>query len=291
MLIKHTMWLQILLVCTSQITHTLSLTDQFQQKGYVEFYDQHHGTAAYDELYAQFDQFITFLQTHTNWVQKLYIAKERFIRSKQRNYYSTDFFGLYDESTKEDRRQIAFYYSIHFYEFLCTYYPELISIPEITEFLECCRTIQEPYGSIFTQVVTDLGIPTIFSSEFGEQPPILLKVIKYLPSYYATKPHYDGTALTLLLDSTDNDSLLLALYQSSLTPNDFSAPIRQFIRSLHQSSILLIPGTLLAEFSINPTPHIVTGSGHTRYATIAFAMRPNHIAAPHEFFPLASFKH
>jgi hypothetical protein len=91
------------------------------------------------------------------------------------------------------------------------------------------------------------------------------------------------------LDSTDNQSLLLAPYKSSLTVNDFASPLRKFSRQNHENSILLIPGTLLTEFSIYPTPHIVAQSGKTRYATIAFAMRPNYKPQKNELFPLPSF--
>ncbi len=54
---------------------------------------------------SKFDELIGFLQTNPVWAQKLYSAKERFIRSKDRNYYSTDFFGFYDESEKQGRSQ------------------------------------------------------------------------------------------------------------------------------------------------------------------------------------------
>ena len=92
---------------------TIPLKEQFSQVGYLEMCDKNHGIATYDSLYACFDELIIFLQTHPAWAQKLYIAKERFIRSENRNYYSTDFFGFYDESEREGRNQIFFYYSVH----------------------------------------------------------------------------------------------------------------------------------------------------------------------------------
>ncbi|MBS0620896.1 MAG: hypothetical protein JSS61_05515 [Verrucomicrobia bacterium] len=261
-----------------------SLAERFKEDGYVEVCAEGHGASAFDALYGHFDALIEFLQSNTVWVQKLYIAKERFIRSKERNFYSTDFFGLYNESNREKRRQIAFYYSTHFHEFICSHYPEFNQVPAILHFFEACHEIQKPYPHIFQEAAGDLGIAAIFSSEYG-LPPLLLKVVKYLPSYQAIRPHYDGSAFSLFLDSTDGKALLLSPYKSAFTVEDFASPLKAFSR--HQ--ILLIPGTLLTEFSIFPTPHIVAQSGKTRYAAIAFAMRPHYIEKKLSLPPLPNF--
>ena len=292
MITQKPFFLLIFLACTSQSLCAFSLTDQFKQAGYVELYDNHHGTATYDSLYAYFDELIEFLQTNPVWEQKLYAAKERFIRSKERQYYSTDFFGLYDESKREGRGQIAFYYSIHFHEFICSRYKEFNAVPQIIHFFEACREIQKSYGNVFAHAAAELGLEGIFSRTFGN-PPILFRVVKYFPSYIPTRPHYDGTAFSLFLDSTDNQSLLLSPYKSSFTVDDFSSPTRTFSRSLTHNSILIIPGTLLPESSIKPTPHIVvpTDNKEIRYAAIAFAMLSDYISQKNEFSLLPNFQH
>lgn len=262
-----------------------SLAESFQRAGYVEICDQKQESAALEALYARFDELIAFLQANPAWEQKLCLAKERFIRSKDKNYYSTDFFGFYDESKREGRSQISFYYSSHFHEFLASRYPELFQSLAIARFFAACLEIQKPYGPLFEEAAAELGLPTLFSSSY-ERPPLLLKVIKYFPSYRATRPHYDGTAFSLFLDSTDNASLLLSPYKESLAIEDFSSPLRECPHSM-----LLIPGTLLTEFSLYPTPHIVLQSGKTRYATIAFAMRPNHVPLKPELSLLPNFPH
>jgi hypothetical protein len=268
-----------------QLLSATPLAEQFKRTGYAEICNSNPTAATFDSLYAYFDEFIAFLQTNPVWAQKLYRAKERFIRSKDRNYYSTDFFGFYDESENEGRSQVSFYYSPHFHEFINSHYPEFNKVPEITRFLEACLAIQKPYGNLFNDAAVKLGLDTIFSSTYN-RPPILFKVVKYLPSYVNTRPHYDGSAFSLFLDSTDNQSLLLSPYKSSFTVEDFSPPQREF-----SNSILLIPGGLLTEFSIYPTPHIVLPSGKTRYATVAFAMRPHYPPQKIEFSPLPDFKH
>lgn len=283
-------FLKISLASAFQSLCALSLVEQFKHVGYVEMCDTKHGTATFDALYAYFDEFIEFLQTNPVWAQKLYSAKERFIRSKDRQYYSTDFFGFYDESKREGRNQIAFYYSTHFHEYISSHYPECKQVSAIICFLQACLEIQNAYGNIFNETAAELGLETIFSSNYG-QLPILFKVVKYFPSYRPTKPHYDGTAFSLFIDSTDNQSLLLAPYKSSFTIEDFSSPVRTFSRAYTQNSMVLIPGTLLTEFSIYPTPHMVTHSGKIRHATIAFAMRPHYSAQKSELSPLPNFKH
>ena len=290
MIIQKILVLWISLLCALQSLDAIDLAEEFKQKGYLEICDTTHETATFDLLYVYFDELIEFLQKNPNWAQKLYIAKERFIRSKDRNYYSTDFFGFYDESQREGRNQISFYYSTHFHEFISSHYSEFNQIPEITRFLKACCEIQKPYGNLFNEVAEELGLATIFSSQCGH-PPILFKVIKYFPGYHVARPHYDGTAFSLFLDSTDNESLFLAPYKSSLSVDDFYSPLRKFSRGCNQNSILLIPGAFLTEFSIYPTPHIVTQSGKVRYATIAFAMRPHYIPDKTEFSSLPNFKH
>lgn len=261
----------------------MPLAEQFKQTGYSEIWDEKTPRETFDSLYASFDELIEFLQKNRVWAQKLYSAKERFIRSKERNFYSSDFFGFYDDSEKEGRSQISFYYSTHFHAFICSHYPEFKQVPEIINFFEACYEIQKPCGNLFDEAAAELGIETIFTSNYNHTP-ILIKVIKYFPSYIAVRPHYDGTAFSLFLDSTDNQSLLLSPYKSSLTVEDFSTPIREF-----SNSTLLIPGTLVTEYSINPTPHIVIQSGKIRYATIAFAMRPNYPPQKNEFSSLPNF--
>jgi hypothetical protein len=289
MIIRRISFLSGFLLFAFQTLCATPLAEQFKRTGYVEICDENHAAATFDSLYAYFDELIELLQTNPVWAQKLYIAKERFIRSKDRSYYSTDFFGFYDESEREGRSQISFYYSTHFHEFICSHYPEFNQVPEIIRFFEACLEIQKPYGNLFDDAAAELGLETIFSSKYGH-PPILFKVVKYLPSYIATRPHYDGTAFSLFLDSTDNPSLLLSPYKSSFTVDDFSSPAREFSREDNQNSVLLIPGVLLTEFSIYPTPHIVAQSGKIRFATIAFAMRPNYIPQKMELSPLPSFK-
>lgn len=288
MMIRKILFTLFFLLLTFQPLVAIPLAEQFRQTGYAEICDKNHGVETFNHLYALFDEMIEFLQLNPRWVQKLYCAKERFMRSKHRNRYSTDFFGFYDESHKQGRNQIAFYYSTHFHEFICIHYPELNALSSITRFFEACREIQQTYEGVFKEAVAELGLEKIFPDE---SPPILFKVIKYLPQYKATRPHYDGSALTLFLDSTDNSSLFLSSYQFPLTIENFFCPPRKFLRQNQQNSILLIPGALLTEFSIYPTPHIVTQSDNYRYAAIAFAMRPDYPPKKNEFFPLPSFSH
>lgn len=288
-IVKNHLFL-LLVLSFSQSLAALTLADQCQQTGFAEIVDSENGVALFDALYAAFDDLIEFLHTHPAWTHKLYSAKERFIRSREREYYSTDFFGFYDELARDGRQQAAFYYSIHFHEHLVASCPGLSQVPQITDFLEICFQIQKSYEHVCCEVAAALKLEEIFASSNG-RPPILLKIIKYLPSYSATKPHYDGTAFSLFLDSTDNQSLLLAPYRSSLAINDFTAPTRTFSQREDHNSVLLAPGTLVADYGIYPTPHIVIRSGKTRYATIAFVMRPFHRASPQEFCPLPTFNH
>lgn len=262
-----------------------SLAEQFKQAGYVEILDPGQSAAGFDALYRAFDECSAFFQKNRAWANTLKMAKERFLRSKEKTYYATDFFGLYDESEIPGRCQISFYYSSHFHEFLFSRYPEFALVPEISHFFASCLSLQKPYGALFKSAALELGMEAIFPSE-GSFPPLLLKVVKYLPGYTPAKPHYDGTVFSLFLDSTDNALLLLSPYKSSFAVDDFFSPLRKFPRGF---SLLLIPGTLLTGCSIDPIPHIVLESGKTRYAAIAFALRPHFAPPKREHSPLPNF--
>lgn len=286
--ISKALIVSIFFVTAFQFLGASQLADQFKQAGYIELCDTQHGAVAYNSLYSYFDDFLAFLQANPASVQKLYIAKERFIRTKDRDFYATDFFGLYDESARIGRHHISFYYSIHFHDFLCSFYPEVCKTPQVMAFLNACREIQKPYGIVFQQAAADLGAPDIFSSTYGH-PPLLLKVMKYLPAYIPMQPHYDGTVFSLFLDSSESQSLLLSPYKASFEIQDFLAPKRTYARLNYQNSILLIPGMLLPDIAIFPTPHIVAQSGVVRFSTIAFALRPFYRPEKRECTQLPNF--
>lgn len=256
-----------LLIGAFSLFCTEPIEKEFRENGYIEIGVSKPPQTTFDILYSHFNELIIFLQNHPQWAQKLYSAKERFIRSKARQVYGTDFFGYFDESTNERRSQIAFYYACDFHEFLCSYYPDLQKEPPILNFLTSCHDlVQNPSEVIFKALAADFFL----TSETGSLP-LLLKVVKYLPHYAPSAPHYDGTAFSLLLDSTDNNSLLLSPFKTTFTTEDFKVPLRSYSR---ENSMLLIPGIQLTEFSIYPTPHIVLKSGSIRYAAITFCMRP-----------------
>lgn len=274
-------------LCMMHCLYSNTIAEQFKDTGYIKLNDKKEDLETFDSLYTYFDELTEFLQTHPIWEKKLYAAKERFIRLKDKNVYSSEVCGFYDESKIKQRCQISFYYSTEFHQFICANYPELSAIPQITYLFEACLKIKTAYQHIFTDTVTELGLKPVLVSE-DTTFPILIKVVKYLPSYFPTRPHYDGSTLTLLLDSTNTQSLLLSPYKSSFIVDDFTAPLDEFSR---KSSILLIPGSLLTEFSIFPTPHIIAASGKTRYATVAFAMRSHYQAEEIHLSSLPNFDH
>jgi hypothetical protein len=244
---------------------------EFRQTGYIEIGVHKPSKITFETLYADFDTLVETLQTHPQCLQKLYIAKERFIRTKAQRDYGTDFFGFFDESTQQGRSQVAFYYAREFHDFLLQFYPELKQEAPLILFLnDCFALVQDPAEGILEAVTAQLGLDALFKANRVDFP-LLLKVVKYHPDYKATKPHYDGTAFSLFLDSTDNNSLLLSPFKPSFSVADFEVPLRYFPP---EASMLLIPGSLMTDYSLFPTPHLVMGSGLTRYAAIVFCMRP-----------------
>jgi hypothetical protein len=287
MVFKLMLFFWIFFLTSHSYLYPMSYKDQFLRSGYVEICDTKSGITAYEILYEAFDDLINFFQKNPEWAKKLYSVKERFIRSKSRDLYASDFFGFYDLEMF-GRQQICFYYSELFHKFIFDNYPEFKQIPEFSQFLHTCKSIKSTYCSVFKETAHELGIEEVFSSNGGRLP-ILLKVVKYLPTYVAIKPHYDGTIFSVMLDSTDNQSFFLSPYKSVFVADDFFSPLRQFPRDKDCNSILIIPGQCLTDYLIPPTPHIVQSNGKTRYATIAFAMRPNFNPPKIEYSTLPSF--
>lgn len=279
-----------LLSCIIYLSYIDSSTIQedFAKHGYTLQENPCDSNATFERLYAAFDELISFLQTNAPSRHALYRAKEQFIRSREKEIYSTDFFGFYDESSTPQRGQVAFYYSLHFHKFIQCRYPTLYQAAPICHFMELCFQMQQPLGDFFHKVAHLLDEPKLFSPCLS--PPILFKLVKYLSSYTAKMPHYDGTAFSLFLHSTDPTALRLSPYRTSFSIEDFTSPYTQEETKSDISTVVLIPGSLLTEFSIYPTPHIVLQNGTTRYATIAFAMRPYHTSRKIPFSTLPLFK-
>ena len=49
----------------------VSIAQEWERVGYVEFCNTKHGAATFDALYVRFDELIEFLQTNPVWAQKL----------------------------------------------------------------------------------------------------------------------------------------------------------------------------------------------------------------------------
>lgn len=246
-----------------------------QQRGYVEICNETHGAESFDNLYLAFDAFIKFVDTHSEARKKLAAAKSQFWDTDIGKFYGTPFVGYADESKLTHRKLYYFYYSSDFHNFLLTRYSKIMQgSPEILQFLDLCRAITNSSIEMFGNAIEELAIDPLFSSTENRLP-VLLKVVKYLPAS-CTVAHFDASALTLMLDSTDLDSLVFSPYMETIASSDFFAPSRQYSRSVQSSSCLLISGKFLTakDIPINPTPHAALRKDTIRHAAIAFALIP-----------------
>jgi len=254
--------------------HANPLLKDFEEKGYSEIVNEKQGSVFYDQLYRSFDRMIGRVTKDSSLRKKLAMAKNRFWKTELGQFYATPFVGYGDDSKLSYRKLYYFYYSTDFHDFLKVQYPEILENLDIREFLTLCREITVSSMSIFERTREELSVGALLDSPFNRLP-LLLKIVKYLPGS-STVPHFDASAFSLFLDSTDHQSLLLAPYKETIEVFDFFVPPRQYPRLAFSSSSLLIPGKFLQgqEPYINPTPHAALRNDSIRYSVIAFCVVP-----------------
>ena len=138
MIILKSWFLRIFLYLHLNLCVQYLLLREFKQVGYLEICDTKHSTETFDTLYAYFDELIEFLQANPVWAQKLYSAKERFIRSKDRDYYSTIFLAFtMNRNEKEEGRS---HFTIRYISMIlfASHYPEFNQVSQIIRFFEAC---------------------------------------------------------------------------------------------------------------------------------------------------------
>jgi len=157
-------------------------------------------------------------------------------------------------------------------------------------FLKYLNKIDETSKQIFYNAINKLDqkIPNFKKIIFGkrEDLTVIIKLLRYdRDGKLCTSPHYDKSALTLVLDNDDrtNNKLIIAHYMKNFEINNLKAPNRKFEGSKQYTSTLLFPGACLekAGIQLKPTPHAVLPSEKDyRHALIAFCLI---LGNPHKF--------
>lgn len=261
-----------------------STINEIKKNGYVEYHNKEIGKLFYDKIYAQFDQFIQFAQNHPQWVQKLYQADENFCCHIDNERYGSPPMGYIDERKSNKCKKVYFHYTKEYECYLKNTLPSLFEESLIfSELMDSLSKIHDNsfriYEYFIREIEPDISLSKSLYTEDGKLS-LLIKIVRYEESKVAaSNPHYDFSALSLLLDNTDKgkEALLLAPYKENVSFSDFSQPHRKYQRQVSGTSALLIVGLALKELGclLGPTPHAVLRQTSQRYAMISFAMAPS----------------
>lgn len=257
---------------------------EIEKNGYFEFLNKEMDKQSYDKIYVQFDQLMRFIHENPKWIKKLYLADEEFHSYIENYRCGSPPMGYIDDGKSNKCKKVYFHYTKEYEQFLKEKYPTLFEESRVfTKFIALLEKIYENslknYGYFIRELESSqIPLSDIMYTEEGKLV-LLIKVVRYEKSEVAgSNPHYDFSALSLLLDNTDEgeETLQLAPYKEFVALSDFSRPNRKYKRSDVGTSVLLIPGLALKElgYSLNPTPHIVLCQSSPRYAVISFAMVP-----------------
>jgi hypothetical protein len=263
-----------------------------ETSGYFEINNQKAERQLFDKVYLQFEQFEQFLTQNTDWKDKLTEIDKEYEKFSDNEIYGYPFLG----SKKQNQYTNKFAITKEYIRFLYNQYPSFIEqCSEFSNLLNSLQTIEKFSQEIFEDTIQRID-PTdrLYLHLPDGDLAIIVLLIKYEPSEeIASRPHFDRSAFTLMLDNSEEyemESLLIAPYNSDYYATDFSRPARQYTKTNDSSSCLFVPGFTpkYVGFPIEPTPHAVNQIKQTRYAAIAFVMIPYvQVFA----FPITKFQH
>lgn len=196
-----------------------------------------------------------------------------------------------ERSGKRDKEYIQ--YIRQFFESPIYRTSDLREISEFLEFEEYIHELNEICAEIFgSGVGSILGTyPDLRNRLVGDSrgPAIVIKILRYNPNpqRFGTGPHFDKSALSILMHSSDsNVQYRLCRYMGeSLKYSDLTAPIEYPALASEKNASVLIAGSCLravGALKFPPTPHSVLpiAGSKPRHAVVAFLLLPHLDTAP-----------
>lgn len=152
------------------------------------------------------------------------------------------------------------------------------------ELSQCLEQIESICARLFMQTLLEIGAahPHYLATYSSDRPlPIIIKMIRYnnSPRRFATDPHYDKSALSLILNA-DDDEVQWRLGRGHNCPlSSMTAPIQYPEDPREPNSCVMIPGLCLqaADVDLPPTPHFVMSveTNAYRHSIVAFLLAPH----------------
>lgn len=274
--------LSILLFCVSPFLEAESVFHEIQKTGYTEFWNTGIRAEEYTQIYRLFDQVID-LSERDEVFEGVFQAKHFCFDRSQLSFFNNIPLG-YKDRRFEEGKDLKSYFQYHpkFYDELlknCSFAAQ--EYPLFISFLDALSHIHKRAQNAFSKTLEHMirKDPTNLQENISEKTSTLFTLLKinvYYPSEsMCTQPHYDKSALTLVLNNDDNPNRRFII-SNYTCPFDFESLKIPNRRLDNQDSALLFPGLLFSHlnlsFHLSPSPHAVSSTDKVRHSIVAFAI-------------------
>lgn len=252
--------------------------------GYYEDNNKEITKGNYNDSYRYFDEFIAAFYQNRDFHQFILKIDNAFSTSTNIRPFANAPMGLRYFLNHSKDKKTFFHYSKEYHEFILTNYKqELDRYPIFSQLLDNLQQIDDYSRQKFIKYIKILqkkhkNIVDVIYKDRNDLT-IITKVVHYSSSpKMASSPHFDFSALTLMLDNDDqnDDNLIISPYSANFEHQSFSQIKRRYQRTNSGTSEIFIPGLALrlSGIDIPPTPHAVKSLNSSRHSMISFAMVP-----------------
>jgi hypothetical protein len=266
---------------------SLSFSDALHQHGFLELKNALPSQDFFDLIYATFDEFIELVESKPEFRQQLEQLFEDWQQySDNGRRYSHIPQKFVDRTQRADKANKVYYQC--FLDFVL--YTEAKAnflyqqFPVLKRFHTHFKTVHFLTAQLFNNLLETLEQEHVGISEYFQETqhpmPILIKILRYnQDADFATRPHCDKSALTLILNNTDvnNENLIIAP-QGTTHISKFRKISGKGNNSLAaSSSALALAGLCLRAigYDIPPAPHaVLPAKSCHRHSMIAFLLVP-----------------
>jgi hypothetical protein len=286
MLIKFSRLTTVILIF-SFISYLYPMNKAIFKQGFVEVENKSLLKDDYENLYKKFDIFIDKMSNHKDFSEKIYYAEKEYSKNiTETKRYCNAPPSYRDPLVHPTKRFNKIYcqYTLGHHEFL----KKDKDLPgEASDFYDCMREVDTAAKAYFVEILQHLenekpGIRPLLYGNYKELT-VISKIVRYKKNQahkWGTTPHFDKSALSLILDSNDknHESLLLCEDVENPSIEALHKPERQFAHKNDATSAILIPGLAFkkAKWDINPTLHgVTTFDKEYRHAIISFLLIPD----------------
>ncbi len=259
--------------------------NKFEDRGYAVFNGVLPSMRWFEGVYEDFDRFIDSVESEPEKGLQLRRYAQEWLKEDDHDYYYCNVPCSYRNRLVNDRKRDKVYLQ-WCYDFSRSALFRGSAIGQESNTIRLCEKLEElEYicSPIFRDCIDDLGrtFPA-FAARFDTNRalPVIFKLVRYSlsPLRFATDPHYDKSALSLILNSDDAHVNWKIGKGHSCRLSDMAAPFDYPEDRDQPTDTILFPGLCLRamDVAVDPAPHCVmpVTDRPYRHSIIAFLLIP-----------------